>query len=117
LGLLSLKERRIVSRPPQFPVEDKIRIVLSVLAGEMTIAEAARRNKTSETSVSKWKAQFLESGRQGLAAGGSAGPSTREQQLEAEIAELHTALGEAHVELRVWKKSAEGRLAPSKTSR
>jgi transposase len=32
--------------------------VLSVLAGGMTIAEAAWRNKTSETSVGKWKAQF-----------------------------------------------------------
>ena len=103
-----------MSRPPQFPVEDKLRIVLSVLAGEMTVAEAARRNKTSETSVSKWKAQFLEGGRQGLAA---SRPSGREQELEAEIAELHTALGEAHVQLRVWKKSAEGRLAPSRTSR
>jgi transposase len=40
-----------VSRPPQFTVEDKLRIVLSVLTGEMTVAEAARRNKTSETSV------------------------------------------------------------------
>jgi transposase len=106
-----------MSRPPQFPVEDKLRIVLSVLAGEMTVAEAARRNKTSETSVSKWKAQFLEGGRQGLAAGGSSARSAREEQLEAQIAELHTALGEAHVELRVWKKSAEGRLAPSRTSR
>jgi transposase len=106
-----------VSRPPQFPVEDKLRIVLSVLAGEMTIAEAARRNKTSETSIGKWKAQFLEAGKQGLAAGGAARPSSREEQLEAEIAELHTALGEAHVQLRVWKKSAEGRLAPLRTSR
>lgn len=51
-----------MSRPPVFPVEDKIRIVLSVLSGEMTIAEAARRNKVSEQSVSRWKAQFLESG-------------------------------------------------------
>jgi transposase len=106
-----------MSRPPQFPVEDKLRIVLSVLAGEMTIAEAARRNKTSETSVGKWKQQFLESGKAGLAAGGAAGPSTREEALEAEIEELKAALGEAHVQLRVWKKSAEHRLAPSRTSR
>ena len=56
-----------MSRPPVFPVEDKTRIVLSVLAGEMTVAEAARRNKVSETSVTKWKQQFLESGRAGLA--------------------------------------------------
>ncbi|MGH3341344.1 MAG: transposase, partial [Carbonactinosporaceae bacterium] len=51
-----------MSRPPVFPVEDKIRIVLSVLAGEATVAEAARRNKVSETSVGKWRTQFLEAG-------------------------------------------------------
>jgi transposase len=105
-----------MSRPPVFPAEDKIRIVLSVLSGEMTIAEAARQNRVSEQSVSRWKAQFLEGGRAGVAAGGKPGPSGREEQLRAQIDELTTALGEAHVELRVWKRSAE-RLAPSRTSR
>lgn len=52
-----------MSRPPVVPVEDKQRIVLSVLAGEVTLAEAARRNKVSEQSVSRWKSQFLEAGR------------------------------------------------------
>jgi transposase len=52
-----------MSRPPQFPVEDKIRIVLSVLAGEMTVAEAARRNKTSQTSVAKWRTSSWSPGR------------------------------------------------------
>jgi transposase len=105
-----------MGRPPVIPVERKIRIVLSVLAGEVTIAEAARREKISEQSIGRWKAEFLEAGKTGLAAG-RAGPSTREQQLEAEVADLTTALGEAAVELRVWKKSAEGRLGPSRTSR
>ncbi|MBX6389891.1 MAG: helix-turn-helix domain-containing protein [Frankia sp.] len=106
-----------MSRPPVIPVEDKIRIVLSVLAGELTVAEAARRNKVSETSVSKWKQAFLESGKQGLASGGSSRASSREEALAAEVEELKTALGEAHVEIRVWKKSAEGRLGPSRTLR
>lgn len=106
-----------MSRPPVFASEDKIRIVLSVLAGELTIAEAARRNKISETSIGKWKQQFLEAGKLGLAAGGGARPSSREQQLEAEVEELTKALGEAAVEIRVWKKSAEGRLGPSRISR
>lgn len=97
------------------PVEKKTRIVLSILAGEMTIAEAARREKVSEQSIGRWKADFLEAGKAGLAAGRS-GVSTREQQLEAEVTELTQALGEAAVEIRVWKKSAEGRLGPSRTS-
>ena len=91
-----------MARPPVFPAEEKVRIVLSILAGEITVAEAARRAKVSEQSVGNWKRQFLEAGKSGLAAGKS-GPSTREQQLEAEVTELTQALGEAAVELRVWR--------------
>lgn len=105
-----------MGRPPSIPVEKKQRIVLSVLAGEVTIAEAARKEKVSEQSIGRWKADFLEAGKAALVAGKS-GPTSREEQLEAEVAELTTALGEAAVEIRVWKKSAEGRLGPSRTSR
>jgi transposase len=105
-----------MGRPPMIPPEKKTRIVLAILAGEMSIAEAARKEKVSEQSIGRWKAEFIEAGRTALVAGRS-GPSSREQQLEAEVVELTQALGEAHVELRVWKKSAEGRLGPSRTSR
>ena len=37
-----------MSRPPVIPVEKKIRIVLSVIQGEVSVAEAARREKVSE---------------------------------------------------------------------
>ena len=66
-----------MARPAALPSEEKVRIVLSVLAGEVTVAEAARRAKVSEQSVGNWKRQFLESGRAGLVAGRS-GPSSRE---------------------------------------
>ena len=105
-----------MGRPPVIPAERKTRIVLSVLAGEMSIAEAARREKVSEQSIGRWKADFLEAGKTALAAGRS-GPSSREEQLEAQVEDLTQALGEAAVEIRVWKKSAEGRLGPSRTSR
>lgn len=98
-----------MGRPPSIPAETKSRMVMSVIAGELTIAEAARKEKVSEQSIGRWKADFLEAGKTALAAGKS-GPSTREQQLEAEVAELTLALGESAVEIRVWKKSAEGRL-------
>ena len=38
-----------MARPPAVPAEEKTRIVLSVLAGEVTVAEAARRVKVSES--------------------------------------------------------------------
>jgi len=106
-----------MSRPPVIPAADKVRIVLSILAGEMTCAEAARRNKVSETSVSNWKRAFLDGGGAAIEAGSHAGPNATERALAAEVEELKAALGEAHVELRVWKKSAEYRLGPSRTSR
>ncbi len=104
-------ESKSFRSPPSIPAEKKSRIVLSVLAGERTIAEAARREKVSEQSISRWKAEFGEAGKTALAAGRS-GPSGREEQLEAEVVELTQALGEAGVEVRVPKKSAQCRLGP-----
>src|ERR1700761_4772830 len=105
-----------MSRLPVFPAEQKTRIVLSILAGEITIAEAARQYKVSEQSVGTWKRQFLEAGKAGLSTATTTKSSRREAQLERENEELKAALGEATVELRVWKKSAEY-LPPSRTSR
>jgi transposase-like protein len=65
-----------VGRPPKHPVDVKLKIVLSVLSGESSQAEAARRHGFSETSIGKWKEQFLLGGRQGLEHGHSAGRPT-----------------------------------------
>jgi transposase len=105
-----------MGRPPVIPREKETRIVLSVPSGEISIAEAARKEQVSEQSISRWKADFVQAGTTALAAG-RGGPSTREEQLAAEVGELTQALGEAAVELRVWTTSAEGRLGPSRTSR
>lgn len=104
-----------MSCPPAFPAEQKVRIVLSILAGELTAADAARQFKVSEQSIGTWKRQFLKGGRAGLESR-AAGEQSRGAELEAEIEELKAALREATIELRVWKKSAQG-LAPSKASR
>lgn len=103
-----------MSHPPVIPVEKKTRIVLSVLQNEVSIAETARREAVSEQAIGNWKRQFLEAGKAGIAAGKSK-PGSREQQLEAQVEDLTQAFGEAAVEIRVWKKSAEGRLGPSRT--
>jgi len=105
-----------MGRPPAIPTEEKLRLFLSVISGEMKIAQAARHGKVSEQSVSRWKQQFLSGAKDGLAEGGRSGISDP-RELLTEIEELNAALGEAHVQLRVWKRSAEGRLGPSRTSR
>ena len=104
-----------MARPSKKTVDQKLQIVLSVLRGEATATEASRRGGVSEQSVHKWKQTFLQSGRDDLEQG-QRRQSSRELELEAENEELKAALGEAHVQLRVWKKGAEY-LPPSRTSR
>ena len=94
-----------MGRGPVHPVGVKLKVVLSVLSGEATQAEAARRHGISETSIGKWREQFLGAGRQGLEQGDRAGkPTGREARLAEEIDDLTRALGEAHVELRALKR-------------
>lgn len=93
-----------MGRPPKHSVETKLKIVLSVLSGEATQAEAARRHGVSVTSIGKWRDQFVLGGRQGLEVGDKAArPAGREAQLEAELDDLTRALGEAHVLIRALK--------------
>jgi transposase len=105
-----------MARPPIKPVDDKLRIVLAVLRGEVSIKEVARRERVSETSIAAWRDQFLDGGRAALAGGARHGPSAREAELQTQIEELTSALGEAHVELRVWRKGGAAYPA-SRTSR
>jgi transposase len=99
-----------MARPPMFKALEKRRIVLSVLRGECSVAEAARRNKCSETSIAKWREQFVQGGLRALE-DGRQGPTAREAQLERELAEVTSALGEAHVELRLLKRDGAAGLA------
>ncbi len=90
-----------MARPPMFKAQEKQRIVLSVLRGEGSVAEAARRHRCSETSIAKWRDQFVQGGMAALEDGAQRGPTGREAQLERALAEVVAALGEAHVQLRL----------------
>ncbi|MEU0187487.1 hypothetical protein ABZ312_41040 [Streptomyces sp. NPDC006207] len=41
--------------PPEVPPEEKVRTVLSILAGEVSVAEAARQARVSEQSIGNRK--------------------------------------------------------------
>jgi len=95
-----------VGQAPSKSVEDKVRIILAVLRGEISIAAAARREGTSAVSISTWRDVSLAGGERALEASAGGGSSSREQQLAGEIEELNRALGEARMELRLWEKGA-----------
>jgi transposase len=106
----------------RLPIEEKVRVVLAVLGGEMTASEAARRHGVSVQAVLTWRNKFLDAGQQALGdkipgPGKSAG-SSDERRLKLENIEIMLALAEATVHLRIWQKGAEyAEAVPSKTSR
>ena len=93
-----------MARPPKFRSEEKLQIVLSVLRGEASVAETARRERVSEASIAKWRDLFLAGGARALADGARRGPSEREVELERRLDQVTSALGEAHVELRLLRR-------------
>jgi transposase len=105
-----------VGRKPFKSAEEKLQVVLGVLKGEMTQVEAARRLEMSQTTIAKWQKQFLDGAHEALARGENARApaSRREADLQAQIEELTSALGEAYVELRAWRKG--GALYPRSRS-
>lgn len=105
------------------PVETRLQIVLAVLAGETTIAEAARRHSVSTESINRWRNRFVDAGKAAMEDGMPGGKGNGrgnfvERRQRAEIQELKLALAEATVQLRIWQKGSEYvDQVPSQTSR
>lgn len=80
-----------------------------MLSGEVTIAEAARRNGVSAES---WRNRFLDASKAAMERGmpggkGNGRGNFTERRQRAEIQELKLALTEATVQLRIWQKGSE----------
>lgn len=92
--------------------------MLSVLRGEVTQVEIARRLSMSQTTIAKWQKQFLDGAHESLSRGENPRPRAdkRETDLIAQVDDLTQALGEAYVELRVWRKGG-ALYPPTRTSR
>jgi hypothetical protein len=63
---------------PQLPVDDKVRVVLAVLSGELSAAEAGRRHGVSATAVMKWQDRLMEPARPAWATGCRVRPTGRD---------------------------------------
>ena len=95
--------------------EEKIRIVLSGLRGEDSIAELCRREGISQSLYYSWSKEFLEAGRRRLA-GDTARQATSPEvkNLRAESAALKEACGSSHHWAReISKLGHEVRLMPA----
>ncbi len=98
-----------MGRPSACLPDEKVRLVLEVLAGRMTLTQAAAEAGVSTTSIYNWKRQFLRAACEGLAAGRSSSSPVELAALEAENRRLAEQVRDATVLLRVWKMSARAR--------
>ena len=93
----------------RYSSEEKIRIVLSGLRGEDSIAELCRQEGISQGLYYSWSKEFLEAGKKRLA-----GDTTREantgevKNLRREARDLKEVVAEQALELRLLKKSMIG---------
>jgi transposase len=89
-----------------YSAEEKIRIVLSGLRGEESIAALCRREGIAEGLYYSWSKEFLEAGKKRLA-GDTARQATSVEvkTLRTEARDLKEALAEQMLENRLLKKS------------
>ena len=86
-------------------------IVLMMLRKEEPIAVLARRYGVSETTLHRWREDFLTSGEQALAYGRGKradGQAADIERLKKELARRDQVIGEITIANRILKKSADG---------
>ena len=100
-----IKEIRKATRR-KFSAEEKIRIVLEGLRGEIPISELARREGIAPTVYYRWSKAFLEAGKNGLTKETHRDATTEEvRQLKADNDALKRALAEEVLDVQRLKKS------------
>ena len=93
----------------KYSSEEKIRIVLEGLRGEMSIAELCRKEGIQENVYYKWSKDFLEAGKKRLQ-GDTAREATSSEviDLKKENDQLKTLVAELSLKNRVLKKISDG---------
>ena len=93
--------------PKQYSAEERIRIVLSGLRGEDSIAELCRREGIAESLYYSWSKEFLDAGKKRLSGDTARQASSGEvKELRHEMRDLKEALAEQVLENRLLKMSA-----------
>src|SRR5210317_1120203 len=84
----------------KFSAEDKIRIVLEGLRGEIAISELCRKAGISAATYYKWSKDFLDAGKNGLTLQTKRNATSDEVlRLKAENEDLKKALADAMLDL------------------
>ena len=95
-----------MSRPPIIPPDEKTKLILELLSGEISVYEAAQRAKVSEQAIRNWRKQFIEGGARNMRGEAVCGHLIKEKALTAEISDLKAAIGELYLQLKARRERA-----------
>jgi len=89
--------------------EEKIRIIIDGMLGEVTIAELCRKEGIAQTLYYKWSKDFMEAGKRRLTGDTMREANTSEvKELKVENISLKELVAELSLENRVLKKNLNG---------
>jgi transposase len=90
----------------KFTAQEKIRIVLEGLRGEIPVSELCRRESIAPTMYYRWSKAFLDAGKNGLVRDTKRDATSEEvRHLKGENEDLKKALAEAMLDVVRLKKS------------
>jgi len=90
----------------KFSAEEKIRVVLEGLRGEVPVTEVCRKEGISAATYYKWSKDFLDAGKNGLTLQTKRNATSDEVlRLKSENEDLKKALAEAMLDVMRYKKS------------
>ena len=93
----------------KYSSEEKIRIVIEGMRGEVSIAELCRKEGIAQNLYYRWSKDFMESGKKRLDGDTMREANTSEvQSLKKENAQLKEAVAELLLQNRIYKKSMSG---------
>jgi transposase len=93
----------------QYGSEEKIRIVIEGMRGEVTVAELCRQEGIAQANYYKWLKDFMEAGKRRLSGDTMREANTSEvQELKQENTELKELVAELNLETRKLKKNLNG---------
>ena len=91
-----------MARQRKYSAETKVRIVLEIISGSKSIAQASREYKIKDSLLYKWKAEAIE----GMTQYFAYGQPTESKRRADETAELERLVGKLRMRLEIAKKAS-----------
>ena len=91
-----------MGKPRKFSPEFKAQVMLEIVSGKKSLAQASRDYRIKDTVLHRWKAQFFE----GLPEIFAPGQPAEQKRLRDQILELQQLAGKQAMQLEIAKKAS-----------